>query len=77
MMPTLSVKGDAVIVSKYYRRGRGVKVGDLVAFKHPVVPDAGAFKRVVGLPGDFVMTGERDGRGQGLMIQVFDVLKLY
>lgn len=73
MLPTLSVNGDAVLLSKYYRRGRGVRVGDLVTFSHPREPDAGALKRVVGMPGDFVCTGERVRGGEGEergMIQV-------
>ena len=70
MLPTLTVEGDAVMISKYYRRGRGVKVGDVVSFSHPVDPEIGALKRLVALPGDFVMTGENNSRGEGLMIQV-------
>lgn len=70
MLPTLSVNGDAVLLSRYHRRGRGVKVGDLVAYTHPLEPEAGVLKRVVGMPGDFVCTGERTGRGEWGMIQV-------
>ena len=70
MVPTLLVDGDAVLVSKYYRRGRDVKVGELVSIRHPMAPDIAALKRVVGLPGDFVLTGERNTRGERMMIQV-------
>ncbi len=70
MLPTLSVNGDRVLLLTYYRRGRGVKVGDLVAFTHPVDPEQGALKRVVGMPGDFVCTGEKVGGGEQGMIQV-------
>jgi len=70
MLPTLLVDGDVVLISKYYRRGRGVKVGDVVSFDHPMVPEHGAMKRIVGLPGDFLLTGERDMKGERLMIQV-------
>jgi len=73
MLPTLSVNGDAVLLSRYHRRGRGVKVGDLVTFRHPLEPEEGALKRVVGMPGDFVCTGQRvRGREgeEGGMIQV-------
>lgn len=54
MLPTLSAKGDGVLVSTIHRRGRGVKVGDCVDFEHPMVPGVGAIKRVIGMPGDFV-----------------------
>lgn len=70
MLPTLTVDGDDVMISKYYRRGRGVKVGDVVAFSHPMEPGFGALKRMVGLPGDFVCTGEKNARGEEMMVQV-------
>ncbi|MCJ1462601.1 hypothetical protein MMC07_001203 [Pseudocyphellaria aurata] len=66
-MPTLSVRGDSVLVAKHYRRGRGVRVGDVVQIKHPV-PDGrghGAIKRIVGMEGDFVLRGKPAGvRGE-------------
>lgn len=71
MLPTISVSGDRVLLSKYNRRGRGVQVGDLVAFKHPLVPEAEALKRVAGMPGDFVYVGEKvEGSEEEGMIQV-------
>ncbi|KAF2213892.1 hypothetical protein CERZMDRAFT_38646 [Cercospora zeae-maydis SCOH1-5] len=54
MLPTINFEGNWVCISKYYRRGRGIRIGDLVSFKIPV-KDAYAIKRVVGLPGDFVL----------------------
>lgn len=63
MMPTLSVLGDCVLVAKRYRRGRGVRVGDVVQIKHPV-PEFrghGAVKRIVGMEGDFVLRGVPPG----------------
>ena len=74
MLPTLSVDGDGVVISRYYRRGRGIQVGDAVAFKHPVVPETGAIKRVVGMPGDFVATGEKDWNDRAMIIQLRDWL---
>lgn len=65
MMPTLSVRGDSVLVAKRYRRGRGVRVGDVVQIKHPV-PEYrghGAVKRIVGMEGDFVLRGIPPGAG--------------
>ncbi|KAF2226042.1 peptidase S24/S26A/S26B/S26C [Elsinoe ampelina] len=69
MVPNLAADGDPVIISKYYRHGRGVMVGDLVTFVHPVDETARALKRVMGMPGDFVM---RDSPhvGRQVMIQV-------
>ena len=63
MLPTINSFGDAVLVSKYYRRGRGVKVGDIISYTHPIIPEMKALKRVVGMEGDFVL---RDTPGTGL-----------
>lgn len=70
MLPTISVEGDYVLISRYYKRGKGINVGDIVEFSHPMEPGAAALKRVVGMPGDFVMTGELGLRGGKRMIQV-------
>lgn len=79
MLPTLSVIGDSVLISKRYRRGKGVKVGDVVEIRHPVpdYPQHGAVKRVIGLGGDFVVRSSPPGwptkildEGQERMIQV-------
>lgn len=69
MLPTIAASGDGVYVSKLHRRGKGIKVGDMVNFKHPMFPELGAIKRVVGMPGDFVAR-DSPGTGTGLMIQV-------
>lgn len=55
MMPNLNPSGDWLFISKYYRRGRGIEVGDLVSFRHPVKEGDYAVKRVMGLEGDFVL----------------------
>ena len=68
MLPTFEVTGDSVIISRYYRRGRKVKVGDVVQFDSVVEPGEGVIKRVLGLQGDYVM---RDAPGStDSMIQV-------
>ncbi|KAI4159093.1 MAG: hypothetical protein LQ342_006870 [Letrouitia transgressa] len=36
MLPTIHTAGDRVLVSRKYRRGKGIKVGDLVDFKSPL-----------------------------------------
>ncbi|GAB7347192.1 hypothetical protein MBLNU459_g3302t2 [Dothideomycetes sp. NU459] len=69
MQPTLAPTGDSVLVSKYYRHGRGVEVGDIISFKHPMREDVRASKRVIGMPGDFVLRDTPD-KGKGMMIQV-------
>lgn len=77
MTPTFNALGDMVLISKYYRRGRSIQVGDVVSFAHPIETDARAIKRVIGLAGDFVVRdmpvavegGELVG-GRGVMVQV-------
>ena len=58
-----------MLISKYHRRGRGIAVGDMVSVRHPVMPEEGAIKRVLGLPGDFVGRdtpgGVEDLQGEG------------
>lgn len=68
MMPAWEVWGDGAVTSRLYRRGKGVKVGDLVEFKVPV-NEGVAIKRVAGLPGDYVLEGSPDS-GRQEMIQV-------
>jgi hypothetical protein len=80
MLPTFNSFGDNVLISRYYRRGRGIKVGDVVSYAHPIHPDVTGLKRVLGLEGDFVLreTPHNDlegvalGKGNGpeKMIQV-------
>ena len=67
MVPTISAHGDCVYVSRLHKRGRAVEVGDLVDFEHPLVPGTGAIKRVVGMPGDFVVRDAPAGGGKVVM----------
>ena len=55
MLPNFASSGDWVVISKYYRRGREVSVGDTVSFKIPTRPGERGLKRVLGMPGDFVL----------------------
>lgn len=44
-------------------------MGDAVAFHHPMVRSAAAMKRVMGMPGDFIVKDGGERRGK-MMIQV-------
>lgn len=68
-MPTMNSYGDHVLISKLYRRGKGVGVGDVVSFDSPVEPGLHAIKRVVGMEGDWVCR-DTPGVGKGTVIQV-------
>ncbi|KAH6626331.1 peptidase S24/S26A/S26B/S26C [Chaetomium sp. MPI-SDFR-AT-0129] len=72
MLPTFEVLGEWLLVSKLHRFGRGVTVGDVVAYNIPINDEVGV-KRVLGLPGDYVLMdtpGDGVGPGEGNMIQV-------
>lgn len=69
MAPTMATIGDTVLISKNFRRGRNVRVGDVVNFENPFRLGDGVIKRVVGMPGDFVLR-DTPGRGKGDMLQV-------
>ena len=69
MLPTLAATTDWTVTSRFYRYGRGIRVGDVVSFDHPLLPNQSAAKRVLGMPGDFVLRDTpREGRGGGLDI---------
>lgn len=69
MVPTIAASGNWVLISRSYRRGRNVAVGDVVSFAHPVIVGQSAIKRVIGMPGDFVLR-DTPGKGAGVMLQV-------
>ena len=70
MLPTANVRGDVYWISTYYRRGRGIKAGDLISFRHPLVPGEGASKRVLGMPGDWIAVDAGNVGGEGRMMKV-------
>jgi inner membrane protease subunit 1 len=65
MYPTMATKGDTFLISKWNRRGRDVKVGDIVTLKHPQFPHERSAKRITGLPGDFVVKEAQAGESGG------------
>lgn len=69
MAPTLNATGDWVLISRKHRRGRDIEIGDVVNFYHPVKIGEGNVKRVVGMPGDFVLR-DTPGKGDGLLLKV-------
>ncbi|KAK8189376.1 peptidase S24/S26A/S26B/S26C [Phyllosticta capitalensis] len=69
MVPNLPTFGTAVLISKQHRRGRNIEVGDLVSFDHPMKLGESAIKRVIGMPGDFVLRDTPE-KGDGIMLQV-------
>ena len=75
MLPTFEVLGDSVLISKSYRRGRGIQIGDVVTFDSVVEPGERAIKRVLGLQGDYVMRDSL-GKGSDAMLQVSEVFSV-
>ncbi|KAI1375275.1 LexA/Signal peptidase [Hypoxylon crocopeplum] len=69
MLPTFLVRDECFVSDRWYRRGRGVRVGDCVVYSIPVEAGEEGIKRVLGLPGDYVLLNS-PGVGSGNMIQV-------
>ncbi|ROW02861.1 hypothetical protein VSDG_01867 [Cytospora chrysosperma] len=67
MLPGWSVWGEGAVISHWYRRGKDIQIGDLVRFKIPI-NDEVAIKRVLGLPGDYVLMNTPES-GSDAMIQ--------
>ncbi|EEY21435.1 hypothetical protein D7B24_009433 [Verticillium nonalfalfae] len=55
MLPTFSIFGDHFLISHHHRRGRGIRVGDLVEYSIPIFRNSRGIKRVIGMPGDYVL----------------------
>lgn len=72
MLPTFEVMGDWVVISKKFRRGKGVEVGDVVSFDSVVEPGEGVIKRVLALEGDYVLRNT-PGTPNEEMLQVCSV----
>ncbi|KAK6509485.1 hypothetical protein TWF481_004228 [Arthrobotrys musiformis] len=70
MLPTLPTSGS-VVVNNLYSRGRGVKVGDLIAAHRPDDMDVMLLKRVIGMPGDYVVIDPMAAaEGETMMVRV-------
>ncbi|KAL1592045.1 hypothetical protein SLS59_009926 [Nothophoma quercina] len=57
MVPTIPHsygKRPYILYSCLHRRGRNIKVGDVITYTHPLLPHERGCKRVIGMPGDFV-----------------------
>ena len=76
MLPTFLVDGEWFVVDRRCRRGRGVRVGDCVLYAIPVAsassPGGGGgggegVKRVMGLPGDYVLLNSPGARSAAMM----------
>lgn len=55
MEPTIPNSTSWLGVNQTYRKGRGIQIGDCVQIRSPQQPNVIAGKRVVGLPGDYVL----------------------
>ncbi|KAL0943748.1 mitochondrial inner membrane protease subunit [Colletotrichum truncatum] len=69
MLPTFDIQGDHIIIDRRYRFGRNIVVGDLVNYRIPIFRHSEGVKRVLGMPGDYVLVGSPDAHSHQ-MIQV-------
>lgn len=55
MYPTINSGITYAIYSCRHRGGKNVKIGDVIAFDNPIFPAGRACKRIIGMPGDYVL----------------------
>lgn len=72
MLPTIQVMGDHALIARSYRRGRAIQVGDVVSFSSVIKPKERVIKRVIGMPGDWVLRDSPNCSSDAQMIQVPD-----
>lgn len=65
MTPTIPDITNLIGVNKLYKKGRGIQVGDIIQFANPLIPKEFAGKRVIGLPGDYVLRSKKDSLTPG------------
>ncbi|KAK4669684.1 uncharacterized protein QC763_205125 [Podospora pseudopauciseta] len=71
MLATYPITGTWHLTSRLSRLGRNLSVGDIVTFTLPDRPSAIGVKRVIGLPGDYVLIGTPGpAADDALMLQV-------
>jgi hypothetical protein len=69
MMPTFFTMNEWFVTDKRYRRGRGVQVGDCVEYHIPVKPGEEGVKRVLGMPGDYVLLNSPPSLRRGVALR--------
>lgn len=67
MLPTFLVWNEWFVADRSYRRGRGVRVGDCVTYTIPVEPHEDGVKRVIGMPGDYVLLNSPGSKNDDMM----------
>lgn len=65
MHPSIPSGESWALVNPRYHYGRNCKVGDIIQFKHPYFPTGSAAKRILGMPGDYVVFDAHEAVGVG------------
>ena len=65
MYPTITDQTSIMFVNKRYRKGNGIQVGDCIQIANPIFPKELAGKRVIGLPGDYVLRSRNNSPTPG------------
>ncbi len=55
MYPTIPSRLTYNISSHRYKHGKNIQIGDIIVFKSPMFPTRESCKRVIGMPGDYVL----------------------
>lgn len=67
MLPTFLVWNEYFVTDHSFRRGRNVKVGDCVVYTIPVEPRDQGVKRIIGMPGDYVLLNSPGSKNDDMM----------
>ncbi|KAL1956029.1 hypothetical protein VTO42DRAFT_7844 [Malbranchea cinnamomea] len=76
MFPTLHRYGDSLVISKLYKYGRGIQVGDIVVYRQPQFSRMMSAKRVLGMPGDYVVVDMPSEEGDSDVNEQLDMLQV-
>ena len=55
MYVTIPSEGSSAWINRRYRHGQHCKVGDIIQFRNPIFPSGTGAKRIIGMPGDYVV----------------------
>jgi mitochondrial inner membrane protease subunit 1 len=55
MYPTMPERSTVAIISRFHKNGKGLKVGDIIEAENPMFLYHPVGKRIIGMPGDYVI----------------------
>lgn len=65
MYPTIPSGLSSNISSRRHKHGKNIQIGDIIVLRNPMFPDGKSCKRVMGMPGDYVLRDPHLSPGVG------------